>query len=408
MTMGDIDLAAARAAEQLAFQLETADSGGLTRNPRTLEGGKVRYVGPEDWTSGFFPGSLWLAYELMGDPALHEAARRHTEAIRAAARVTWHHDVGFMVQCSFGNGYRLGESAYREALREAAASLATRWRPQVRLIQSWDTDREWMATRGWECPVIIDNMMNLELLLKAAVLAGEPRYAEMARSHADRTLENHYRPDGSCFHVVDYSLVDGRVRSRETGQGQSDASAWARGQAWGVYGFAMMRRLTGERRYLERSLASLDFIEAHPRYPEDGVPYWDFDDPRIATQPESVPRDASAAALLASALYELSADPGLPASSSARLLGWGDRVMASLSGSAYRAESGTNGGFILMHSTGALPMGREIDVPLNYADYYYLEGLLRRKRILAGLPPVEDDPDPGAGLRLGVDSGRRD
>ena len=390
MTPDFLEASIAAAVAQEHWRLRDCEEGGTILNPRAFEKGRVVHVPPEDWTSGFHPGSLWLLLELSGDEAWRPIAKRHSAAIEEAKRVTWHHDTGFMVQCGFGNGHRMGETTYADIMVEAARSLAMRFRPAAGVIQSWDTGSGWMATRGWECPVIIDNMMNLELLMNATIISGDPVFAKIARSHADTTLERHYRSDGSCFHVVDFRLADGAVRSRETAQGASDASAWDRGQAWGVYGFAVMHRFTGEGRYLERSLASLDFIERHPRYPADGVPFWDFDAPGLDKNglagmggKGGEPRDASAAAILASALYELSDQTG------SHCRDWADRILCSLGSPGYRAATGTNGGFFLLHSTGSLPHGREIDVPLNYADYYYLEALCRRKRLYEGRPAVD-------------------
>ena len=360
------------AVEQEVLQAGAILKSGKVLNPRTMESGKVKYIPKDDWTSGFYPGSLWYLYELTRDESWRILAKRQTEAIDSVKYLTWHHDVGFMIQCSFGNGLRLGEKEYKEVIIRAAKSLSTRFRQAAGIFQSWNTDKGWQSQRGWECPVIIDNMMNLELLFNATRLSGDSSFYRLAVSHADHTLKNHYRPDYSCYHVVDYSLKDGSVRSRQTAQGYTNESAWARGQAWGIYGFTVCYRETHDLKYLRQAQRAFDFVAHHKNFPKDGVPFWDFDAPKIPNEP----RDASAAAILASALYELSGFEN-----NAYYKGWADKIMVSLSGPAYRAKSGENGNFILMHSVGSIPHGAEIDVPLNYADYYYLEALIRSRRI---------------------------
>lgn len=356
------------AAAQEKLQVAEIESAGRFLNPRTVANGKVKYVSMEDWTSGFFPGSMWYMYDLTADPAWKKVAKKYTEAIDSVKYLTWHHDVGFMIQCSFGNGYRLGESKYKETIIQAAKSLSTRFRPIAGVFQSWNVDKGWQSQRGWECPVIIDNMMNLELLFNATRLSGDSSFYRMAVSHADQTIKNHYRPDHSCYHVVDYSLKDGAVRNRHTAQGYAHESSWARGQAWGIYGFTICYRETHDVRYLLQAQNGADFVLHHKNMPADLIPYWDFDAPKIPNEP----RDVSAAAILASALYELSGY-----ANGAVYKAYADKIVESLSSPAYRAPLGENGHFLLMHSVGSIPHGAEIDVPLNYADYYYLEALKR-------------------------------
>jgi len=275
-----------------------------------------------------------------------------------------------MIQCSFGNGYRLGEEQYKEVIIQAAKSLSTRFRPVAGIFQSWNVDKGWQSERGWECPVIIDNMMNLELLFNATRLTGDSSFYQMAVSHADQTIKNHYRPDFSCYHVVDYSMTDGTVRNRHTAQGYAHESSWARGQAWGIYGFTVCYRETRDPKYLQQAQKAFEFVVNHKNFPSDLVPYWDFDAPKIPDEP----RDASAAAIMASALYELSGYEKRE-----YYMGWADKIMVSLSSPAFRAKRGENGNFLLMHSVGSIPHGAEIDVPLNYADYYFLEALVRSR-----------------------------
>lgn len=338
--------------------------------PRSYGQGMLKMVGAGDWTAGFFPGSLWYLYEATGDTKWRLAAARHTARTAPAKFDKSQHDVGFMLGAGYGNGYRLtGDPGYRDALLAGATTLMTRFSPKVGAIQSWNVK----PGSAWTYPVIIDNMMNLELLMWAARAAGEPRYREVAITHADTTLRNHFRPDGSSFHLVDYDPQTGKVRVRMTVQGFADDSAWARGQAWGLYGYTMMYRETGKPAYLAQAHAIARFYMQHPRLPADKVPYWDFDDPAIP----NAPRDASAAAIASSALLELA---GFSDRDTARRYrDFAEQTLRTLSSSAYLAAPGENGGFLLKHATGHKPAGQEIDVPLNYADYYFLEALLRLK-----------------------------
>ena len=276
-----------------------------------------------------------------------------------------------MIGSSYLNNYRLQPTkAYKKVIIQTAKSLCTRFRKGAGVIQSWNTDKGWQSKRGWICPVIIDNMMNLELLFEATRLSGDSTFWNVAIAHADATLKNQFRPDGSCYHVVDYNPTTGEVLHRQTAQGYADNSAWARGQAWAVYGYTTCYRYTRNKKYLDRAVASLNFIMHNKNLPDDLVPYWDFDAPNIPNEP----RDASSAACVASALYEM--NEYLPDSGYATLA---DRIMQSLSTPEYRAPLGKNGCFLLMHSVGSIPHNNEIDVPLNYADYYFLEALTRRK-----------------------------
>jgi rhamnogalacturonyl hydrolase YesR len=341
--------------------------------PRTVEGGALVTVGPKDWTAGFFPGSLWYLFEATGDQSWKTAAIRSTLDTAPARFDKTQHDLGFMLGSGYGNGYRLtGDPAYRDALLAGATTLITRYNPKVGAIQSWDV----RPGGAWVFPVIVDNMMNLELLMWAAKAANEPRYREIAIAHADTTLRNHFRPDASSYHLVDYDPQTGAVRMKVTVQGFADGSSWARGQAWGLYGYTMMYRETSKPEYLAQARRIADFFMNHPRLPADAVPYWDFDDSAIP----NAPRDASAAAITSSALLELAGF--VDAASGARYRAFAERQLRSLSSSDYLAAPGENGGFLLKHATGHKPAGKEIDVPLNYADYYFLEALLRLRATL--------------------------
>ena len=359
---------------QLRVLLEACDAGDTVRVPASFIDSTVTFVPITDWVSGFFAGSLWYMYELTGDSFWELHARAHTERVDSIKHLTWHHDVRFMIGDSFGNGYRLtGDPAYREVMLEAARSLSTRFRPVAGILQSWNADTGWQHERGWKCPVIVDNMMNLEILFKATQESGDSTFYRMAVSHADKTLENHFREDASSFHVVDYDPETGEIRGKYTAQGCDDSSAWARGQSWGLYGFTMAYEYTRDERYLAQAERIAQFLLQHPHLPADKVPYWDYDAPGI---PDTY-RDVSSAAIMAAALYRLAGLTG----AKTEYKNTADKILQSLSSPAYRAELGSNGGFLLKHSVGHLPAGGYVDVPLTYADYYYLEALLRKKSL---------------------------
>lgn len=366
------------AREQMGLQIAAieADTSGRILNPVTTARNRfsTQYCGFEDWRSGFFPGSMWYLYELTGDSTLLPLAKKYTEAIAEAQYLTWHHDIGFIINCSYGNGRRfLPQAGYDTVLVNAAKSLVTRFRPGAGIIQSWNvTGNSWQAKRDWKCPVIIDNMMNLELLFEATKLTGDSTYYNVAVSHANTTMKEHFRPDGSCYHVIDYDPETGEVLHRQTAQGYADESIWSRGQSWAVYGYTMCYRETGDKRYLDQAIKTFDMMRNHENMPEDLIPYWDMSAPDIPNEP----RDASTAAVIASALYELST---YPVENPQQYADYADRIMQSLGTSEYTAAPGENGRFILKHSTGSIPHNNEIDVPLNYADYYYLEALKRKR-----------------------------
>ena len=357
---------------QYSLMLQQIGREGKVRIPKTIDKlGRMVYIPIDDWCSGFFPGSLCYLYQLTNDKSWLLQSKRFTEALDSIQYLTWHHDVGFMIGSSYLNIYRLSPNkAYKKAIIQTAKSLCTRFRKKAGVIQSWNVDRGWQSKRGWTCPVIIDNMMNLELLFEATRLSGDSTYWKVAVSHANKTLENQFRKDGSCYHVVDYDPNNGAVLHRQTAQGYADNSAWARGQAWAVYGYTVCYRYTHDRKYLDQAVKTLNFVMQNPNLPDDLIPYWDFDAPNIPNEP----RDASSAACIASALYEM--NNYLPDNGYTSLA---DRIIRSLSSSEYRAPLGKNGCFLLMHSVGSIPHNNEIDVPLNYADYYFLEALTRRK-----------------------------
>lgn len=333
----------------------------LRPQPSADKLGKLRTCDVYDWTSGFFPGSLWLAYELTGDERLLLDAVDYTNKMLPATFYTGTHDLGFMVGCSYGNALRLcPNDSLKTVIIRTADNLASRFNPEIGAIRSWDFG-------PWNFPVIIDNMMNLELLFQASKLTGDNKYKDIAIRHADKTMACHFRPDMTSYHVVSYN-PDGSIETRQTFQGHSDESAWARGQAWGVYGYTVCYRETGDKKYLEFAQKIADMIISRVKT-EDHIPLWDYDAPNLPT----TPRDASAAAVTSSALFELCGY--LP--DGQKYFDYAESILRSLSSPEYLAEIGTNCGFILKHSTGSLAHGSEIDVPLNYADYYYLESLKR-------------------------------
>ena len=253
---------------QIGLEIDTIEASGKVLNPVTLnENEQVYYCGFSDWRSGFFPGSVWYLYELTDDNTLLSVAQKYTEALDEAKKLTWHHDIGFIVNCSYGNGLRLsGKAEYKDVMIEAANSLCTFPGKTWKLYKVGNVSgNSWQAQRGWECPVIIDNMMNLELLFEATKLSGDSTYYKIAVAHADRTLKEQFRPDGSCYHVIDYSLSDGSVRHRHTAQGYSHESVWSRGQAWAIYGFTMCYRYTGDKKYLQQAIKTFNFMKNHKR-----------------------------------------------------------------------------------------------------------------------------------------------
>ena len=337
------------------------------RLPRTFNAeGELITSNSGWWCSGFFPGALWYLYEYNPSNALIDYARNYTARIENEKHNKGTHDLGFMLYCSFGNGYRItGDTAYRNIMLTGAESLASRFNPTIGCIQSWE------ANRRWKFPVIVDNMMNLEFLFWASKELGDPKYRDICISHADATIKNHYRADYSSYHVVSYDPETGQPEVKNTAQGHSDESAWARGQAWGFYGFVVMYRETKDKKYLEQAKHIAGFILNHPNFPADKIPYWDFNAPDI---PNTI-RDASAGAIIASALIELSGY--VDAALAKTYLDVAETQIRTLSSPEYFAEKGTNGNFILKHSVGSLPGKSEVDVPLTYADYYYIEALLR-------------------------------
>ena len=334
--------------------------------PRTFQGDTLVTSDIGWWTSGFYPGVLWQIYGETADTLFRQLAVKHTLPLAGLLERETDHDIGFQLMCSFGKMARDchsepygGEGISPDTvLARGAETLASRFLPTAGVIRSWN----WGA---WNIPVIIDNMMNLELLMAY----GDRTVAE---KHALTTARNHFRDDGTTFHLVDYA-DDGSVLGRQTVQGYADDSAWARGQAWALYGYAMMAREEQDPETghpdLARTFNDIAFKLAEwilPRLPEDGIPYWDFS--------QSDYRDASAGAIIAAGLLELwRNDPDRDPEK--KLVAAAERILRTLASPEYLAEPRTNGGFLLKHSVGNLPGHSEVDVPLTYADYYFLEAL---------------------------------
>lgn len=339
--------------------------------PRTIDhSGNLKTEDSRWWTSGFYPGTLWYLYEYSNDPKIKKDAVSMTSRVERERYTTNNHDVGFMLYCSFGNGLRItGDTSYNEVLLTGAKSLSTRFRPNIGSIQSWGSSEK------WQCPVIIDNMMNLELLMWAFKRTGDSSFYKIAVTHADTTIKNHFRPDYSTFHVVSYDTITGKVQVKNTAQGFSDESAWSRGQSWGLYGYTMMYRETRLNRYLKQAEHIADFLINNPNLPDDKIPYWDFSAPGIP----SATRDASAGAIMASALIELSGYVGPEKGKT--YLKVAERQIRTLASPLYLSKPGSNGNFVLMHSVGSVPANSEVDVPLTYADYYFIEAMMRYRKL---------------------------
>ncbi len=382
--------------KQLKIMLkETAGKDALF--PRTTDSlGNIVATDMYNWTSGFFSGNLWYAYENTKDTQLKNAALQWTEKLEPLKTFTQHHDLGFMMYCSYGNAYRItGDTSFKNILVESAKSLATRFDPRVGCIKSWNSFKSWHGNASYGFPVIIDNMMNLELLFFASKATGDTNFKHIAISHALKTMQNQVRHDFSCYHVVCYDTITGQVQAKETAQGYADNSIWSRGQAWGIYGFTVVYRETKDKRFLETAEQMADCYLDNKNLPDDKVPYWDFNAnqqgfvPGInshASQVKGIPRDASAAAVVASALFELASY--CDANKAKEYQDAAIEMLHSLSGKDYRAEPGGNAGFLLQHSVGSIAHGIEINVPLVYADYYYLEALKRYSNLLAGKPVI--------------------
>ena len=367
----------ARVFERAAAQMELMDKDldsaavsnpGVAIYPRSInKEGALWTSNYKWWCSGFYPGSMWYVYEYTGDEKIKELALKYQAGLEPLRFRKDDHDIGFQLMCSYGNCLRLTEDqTCVPVLIDGANSLASRFDPEVGCTRSWSFGK-------WSFPVIVDNMMNMELLLKAAELGGSDSLKNVALAHARTTMKNHFRDDKSCFHLVDYNPETGEVVGKQTVQGLADDSAWARGQAWGLYGFTMVYRFCKEQDILDHAIAIAEYLL--PRLPEDGVPFWDYDSAEI---PNDV-RDASAAAIMASGLIELS--QYVDAEKAERYLATAEKMLRTLASEEYLCAEGEDYGFLLKHSTGNKNTDSEVDVPLTYADYYFLEALIRWSRL---------------------------
>ena len=341
------------------------------------------------WTSGFYPGTLWLIHEATGDAFFKDRATFWTETLEPNKTYNGNHDTGFKIMCSYGNARRiLGTDRYDAIILKSAETLSTRFYEPLGLIRSWgkiDNMKEFL--------VIPDNMMNLELLEWAAKHGGRgtgngDRFDKIARSHADVTMARHFRPDSSVYHVISYDPKSGRIREIKRGQGASCDTTWSRGQAWAIYGYSMMYRETGDGKYLAQARKAADYAMGHPNMPEDGIPFWDYGAP-------GEERDSSAGAVMASALLELSTS--VPGADGERYRAFAVKQLLSLASNAYYSEGGEIGHWLLKHATAHKLDGHEVDAPLCYGDYYFLEALLRFRKLKAGNAPAADGRDAASG-----------
>lgn len=328
----------------------------------------IKKVPSKDWTSGFFAGNLWQLYSLTENQDYIEKAEKWTAFIEKEKFNNHTHDMGFKVYNSFGNGLKIKDNKrYKNIIIESAKTLSTRFDENIKSIRSWDFNK-----KVWQFPVIIDNMMNLELLFEATKISGDSSFHKLAVTHANTTLKHHFRPNNSCYHVVDYDTLTYQPRMKVTHQGINDESSWSRGHGWGIYGYTLAYRYTKDIRYLNRATATAEYFLNHKNLPKDGIPYWDFDDPAIP----NAPRDVSAGTIVAAAMVEI-----YRYTQEEKYLDYSKKVMASLKSPDYILASDFDAPFILDHSTGNWPKNDEIDEPIAYGDYYFLETLIRLKNI---------------------------
>ena len=335
--------------------------------PRSMnKDGSVRGVSSQDWTSGFFPGVFFKLYQITEQLVFLEKGKEWVAFMEKEKFDGETHDMGFKIHCSYGELFKItGAPEYKDILLTSAETLSKRFDPKVGSIRSWDFGE-------WQFPVIIDNMMNLELLFEATKLTGDSTYHQIAETHAHTTMKNHFRDDFSSYHVVDYDKMTGEVLQQVTHQGINDSSVWSRGQAWGFYGFVMTYRYTQNEKFLNQAVSMIDFIKKQPSWPEDDIPFWDMRDPRIP----NAPRDASAAAITASACFELYAY-----TENEEYLSFANDIMTTLLSEKYVLNPQVAALFILDHSTGDWSKQMELDVPIGYSDYYFLEAIKRQGEV---------------------------
>lgn len=380
-----IDESVQFAEEQTNLLLKEVGEPTGENYPRTMnDEGKLVTTNMYDWTPGFFPGNLWYIYELSNDTTWRNVAEKWTNTLEPLKTFTKHHDLGFMIYCSYGNAERLApKPEYKDIIIQSAKSLSSRFSEKTQTIKSWNYRKAWDDSTEWFYPVIIDNMMNLEMLFYASKISGDKQFYDVAVKHADATLKNHFRDDFSTYHVVNYDTITGGVLNQATCQGFSDNSTWSRGQAWAIYGFTMVYRETGDKKYLDAAEKAADWYLKH--LPADLIPLWDFNvgeegyipgKMSYAVKFQEKLKDVSAAAIVCSAFFEMG-----EITKNKMYTDKAIEMLHTLSKAPYRAKLGTNADFILTESVGSIPHINEINKPLVYADYYYLEALVRYKNL---------------------------
>ncbi len=318
----------------------------------------TRFLKRSEWTSGFFAGTLWYMYQLTGETQWKDYAKEWTEDLESTANLNIDHDTGFRISSSFGNAYQLIQGQYYQRIMlRAANTLAQRYDPKIGAIKSWD----WIGN----FPVIIDNLMNLELLFWNAENSGNSEWYNIALSHAETSLKHHMRPDGTSYHIVDFD-DSGNVNWKGTRQGYGHNSVWARGQAWAIYGFTMIYRYTGKEKFLDAAIRAADYFIDN--LPDDFVPIYDFLEPVTTVQS----KDASASAIAASALFEI-----YEFTNNARYFNSAVNILNSLSSEQFMSVN-SDISSILKQST--LHRGHG-NVGTSYADYYFLEAIIRYRKI---------------------------
>lgn len=367
--------------ERALEELKPHDYTMIPRNilaTDTQQGWNCREAIPQEWCSGFWSGVLWMSYaharqqEIPQAAALRQAAENYTITLDyMAERSAYDHDLGFIIINSFLKGYEYtGNAHYRDVALRAADTLATLCNPLAGTMLSWPRH---ISDYGGH-NTIMDNMINLELLFWAAENGGGNHLHDLAVAHAETTMKHHFRPDGSCYHVAIYDTLTGDFIKGVTHQGYSDESMWSRGQAWAIYGYTMVYRFTRDERFLTHARKVTDcYLNRLATTSDDYIPIWDMDDPKGV----KAPKDASAAAIVASALIELSGY--VPNAEGERYYTQAVAMLAELSSPRYR--SGEHNVAFLRHATGHHPAGSEIDASIIYADYYYIEALLRLKQL---------------------------
>ena len=353
--------------------LKQADgSYDYTMEPRNILGEETKWncreACAEEWCSGFWPGILWMDYGVTKDENVRQQAEGFTESLAVLTqKPAFDHDLGFLVLSSYGKGYeQTGNEDYKKVMLAAADSLATLFNPIVGTILSWPRHVKDYGGHN----TIMDNMINLELLLWAAENGGRQELRDIAVQHAETTMAHHFREDGSCYHVAVYDTLTGDFIKGQTHQGYADSSMWARGQSWAIYGYTMVYRFTKDKRFLDFAQKVTDiYLKRLHETSNDWIPLWDMDDPRG----QLAPKDASAACVVASALLELC--QYVSEEKSSEYVAAATAMLKDLSTEKYQSRE-KNVSFLL-HSTGHHPAGSEIDASIIYADYYYLEALLR-------------------------------